>query len=196
MNLIDFSTQKKIQGGDIREFEQLFLRYYEPLCRYACNILKDMDTAEDIVQDFFYHLWKNRNAFSPKLSLNAYLYHSIRNNALHYLEHMAVRQTYANHVFDEFDEKAPADILQEFEMEDLNGVIDATLMQLPERCSTIFKMNRFEGKKYHEISAILSVSVKKVEADMGKALQLFRKSLEAFMGKEVKTVKKLNILRK
>ena len=37
-------------------------------------------------------------------------------------------------------------------------------------------MNRFEGLKYSEIAERMSVSVKTVEADMGKALREFRKA--------------------
>jgi RNA polymerase sigma-70 factor (ECF subfamily) len=53
------------------------------------------------------------------------------------------------------------------------------LERLPERCSLIFCMNRFEGLKYNEIAEKLSVSVKTVEANMGKALKEFRKALIA-----------------
>jgi RNA polymerase sigma-70 factor, ECF subfamily len=38
-------------------------------------------------------------------------------------------------------------------------------------------MNRFEGLKYNEIAEKLAVSVKTVEADMGRALKEFRKEL-------------------
>ncbi|MFA5971467.1 MAG: RNA polymerase sigma-70 factor [Lentimicrobiaceae bacterium] len=185
MSLTDFQIQKKIQGGDIREFEQLFVRYYEPLCQHANQILKDMDTAEDIVQEFFYHFWKNRDTFSLKLSLNAYLFRSIRNNALHHLEHLAVKQTYSQQVLSDYQDALPADNNDNVEMQELNKVINATLQQLPERCSRIFRMNRFEGKKYREIADILSISIKTVEADMGKALQLFRKSLKEFTGEKL-----------
>ncbi|MBK7030157.1 MAG: hypothetical protein IPH45_13530 [Bacteroidales bacterium] len=41
-------------------------------------------------------------------------------------------------------------------------------------------MNRFEGKKYREIAVLLSISVKTVEADMGKALQFFRETLQEY----------------
>jgi RNA polymerase sigma-70 factor (ECF subfamily) len=186
MSITDFYIQKKIQGGDIREFERLFVKYYEPLCRHADKILKDMDTAEDIVQEFFYNFWKNRESFSPKLSLNAYLYQSIRNNALHYLQHLAVRETYAQHVISDFQEPMQEESQEDIEMQELNRAIHTTLQQMPERCSRIFRMNRFEGKKYREIAEILSVSVKTVEADMGKALQFFRKSLKEFTGEEMK----------
>jgi len=186
MNLTDFYIQKKIQDGDIREFERLFVNYYQPLCEHAGKILKDMDTAEDIVQEFFYNFWKNRNTFSPKLSLNAYLYQAIRNNALHYLEHLAVRQTYAEKISGDFQDTIQDNSQDEVEMQELNKVIYATLQQMPKRCSIVFRMNRFEGKKYREIAEILSISVKTVEADMGKALQIFRKSLKEFTGGELK----------
>jgi len=186
MNLTDFYIQKKIQGGDIREFERLFTKYYDPLCHYADKILNDMDQAEDLVQEFFYHFWKNRETFRLKLSLNAYLYHSIRNNALHYLEHLAIRKRYAEQVFNEFQNTVPAHLQTDVELNDLGKVINTTLQQLPERCSRIFRMNRFEGKKYREIAEILSISVKTVEADMGKALQMFRKSLKEYTGEGVR----------
>lgn len=180
MNLAEYYIQKKIQGGDIREFERLFTRYYEPLCHHADKILKDMDTAEDIVQEFFYQFWKNRANFSPKLSLNAYLYQAIRNNALHYLEHVSVRKNYAQQVMNDFQEWVPDTVQNDVELRDLGKVINATLLKLPERCSRIFRMNRFEGKKYREIAELLSISVKTVEADMGKALQMFRKTLKEY----------------
>jgi len=182
MKLDDFYIQKNIRAGNIREFERLFMKYYDPLCRHAGNILNDTDTAEDLVQEFFYHFWKNRETFTIRLSLNAYLYRSIRNNALHYLGHLAIRKNYAGKVLGEFRDMMPADLQADVDAMELDKAINATLEQMPERCSLIFRMNRFEGKKYREISEILSVSVKTVEADMGKALQIFRKSLEDYIG--------------
>jgi RNA polymerase sigma-70 factor, ECF subfamily len=180
MNLNDFQIQRKIRNGDIKEYERLFIKYYEPLCHFAFKFLKDMDLAEDIVQEFFYNFWKNRESFSLKLSLNSYLYQSIRNNALHFLGHLAVRQKYADSVKNEFSQQDIFIEQNEQELNELNETINETLKQLPERCSRIFSMNRFEGKKYKEIAEILSISIKTVEADMGKALQMFRKSLKDY----------------
>ncbi len=184
MSLNDLFTQRNIQHGDIGEFERLFTKYYEPLCRHANKILNDMDTSEDLVQEFFYQFWKNRETFTVRLSLNAYLYQSIRNNALHHLEHLAIRRSYAEKLRGEQRETAPAPEPQSAELNDLTRVIENTLNQMPERCSRIFRMNRFDGKKYREIAAILSISVKTVEAEMGKALQIFRKSLKDYTGDE------------
>ena len=182
MNLTDFYIQKKIQGGDIREFERLFMKYHEPLCRHANKILNDMDTAEDLVQEFFYNFWKNRESFTLKFSLNAYLHQSIRNNALHYTQHLAVRKNYSGKVLREFSDMMPANLQTDVDLKELEKAIETTLQQMPERCSQVFRMNRFDGKKYREIADILSISEKTVEADMSKALQIFGEALRDYTG--------------
>lgn len=180
MNLNDLYIQKRIQGGDIGEFEKLFKRYYEPLCHHAFRFLKDMDASEDIVQEFFYNFWKNRESFKIHLSLNAYLYQSVHNNSLNYLRHLAVKEDYTEQVRMDSVEGTQADGESLIEMKELDAIVRITFEQLPERCSRVFRMNRFEGKKYREIAEILSISVKTVESDMGKALQIFRVALKEF----------------
>lgn len=180
MGLTDISIQRKIQEGNIKEFELLFKKYYEPLCRYAIGIVKDMDVAEEIVQELFYGYWKNRETLSIQLSLNAYLYRSVKNNSLSYLRQQSVRQRYAEKAKSEFNESESITVEDELVAEELSKVIDETLHQLPERCSTVFQMSRFEGKKYQEIADKLAISIKTVEADMGKALHHFRENLKRF----------------
>ncbi len=68
----------------------------------------------------------------------------------------------------------PSDILN---YKELQAKIARILEKLPDRCGKIFYMNRFEGLKYTEIAEKLSVSVKTVEANMGRALKEFRKEL-------------------
>ena len=68
----------------------------------------------------------------------------------------------------------PSDIIQ---YKELQLKITKIIERLPERCGKIFYMNRFEGLKYSEIAEKLSVSVKTVEANMGKALKEFRRAL-------------------
>ena len=182
MNLNDLYIQTKVRAGDIREFERLFMKYHEPLCRHANKILNDMDTAEDLVQEFFYNFWKNRESFTLKFSLNAYLHQSIRNNALHYTQHLAVRKNYSGKVLREFSDMMPANLQTDVDLKELEKAIETTLQQMPERCSQVFRMNRFEGKKYREIADILSISEKTVEADMSKALQIFGEALRDYTG--------------
>jgi RNA polymerase sigma-70 factor (ECF subfamily) len=71
----------------------------------------------------------------------------------------------------------PSDILH---YKELQARIASILEKLPERCGKIFYMSRFEGLKYAEIAEKLSVSVKTVESNMGRALKEFRKELTEY----------------
>jgi RNA polymerase sigma-70 factor (ECF subfamily) len=67
------------------------------------------------------------------------------------------------------------------EVHEMQEIIDSTLDSLPDRCSRIFRLNRFDGLKYQEIAQKLSISVKTVEANMGKALKMLRKNLKNYV---------------
>ena len=92
MSFKDLNRQGRIRQDDLSEFEKLFKNYYVPLCKYTCTITRDIDQAEEIVQEFFYAYWKNRKEISIKLSLKAYMYKSVRNSALRYLQHKQVEE--------------------------------------------------------------------------------------------------------
>jgi len=170
VNLLIF---KKIKDGNIEAFETLFRSYYEPLCRYACQFVGNKDTAEEIVQDLFYVLWKERDNLQIFTSVNGYLYRSIKNKALQYVEKAMVRDNYyrmsaGNSIIETYTPQ------EELEYKELEQQIEKTLRRLPERRQKIFRMNRMEGKKYNEIAQELHVSVKTVEAEISKALRELR----------------------
>lgn len=173
---------KKLQssdGKDIASFEKLFKRYYAELVKYAYGFTKDIDASEEIVQDFFYNYWKDRKRIIIKFSLKAYLYRAVRNNSLNYLESVRVRRKYAEKVLTMSKNMAGYED-RGMEYGELSKVIEDALDELPERCSTIFKMSRFDGLKYEEIAVKLSISVKTVEANIGKALRLLRERIENY----------------
>ena len=167
---------RRIREGDKGQFESLFRSSYVSLVRFAMTIIKDRDNAEEIVQDLFFRLWQDREKLTIESSLNGYLFRSVHNRCLHYVEHLRVVSRHASEVLTSQSDKQenPAEILQ---YEELQGRIAMILERLPGRCGQIFYMNRFEGLKYTEIAEKLSVSVKTVEASMGRALKEFRKAL-------------------
>lgn len=178
MGIIVNFSHRKIQQGNIEEFEKLFRKMYTNLCHYASRFLKDTDSAEEVVQDLFYYYWENRKQIKIKTSLKAYLYQATRNRCLKVIKHNAVRQKYIDSAMHNSDEQANENA--NIESDELAQIIDKTLKQLPERRRNIFVMSRFEGLKYKEIAEELSISIKTVEADMGKALKLFRTNLKDY----------------
>jgi len=172
----DTEITGRIRQGDIGQFESLFRSSYVSLVRYAKTLIKDYDTAEEIVQDLFFRLWQDKEKIKIESSLNGYLFRSVHNKCLHYIEHTRVVDRHAVEMsFRQSDSpENPSDILQ---YKELQAKIAGILEKLPERCGQIFCMSRFEGLKYNEIAEKLSVSVKTVEANMGRALKEFRKEL-------------------
>jgi RNA polymerase sigma-70 factor (family 1) len=172
----DIEIIGRIRKGDIKEFESLFRSSYASLVKYARTLIKDHDTAEEIVQDLFFRLWQNKEKIQIESSLNGYLFRSVHNSCLHHIEHMKVVERHEQEMsFVQNDEsESPAEILQ---YKELQAKIARTIEMLPERCGQIFCMNRFEGLKYTEIAEKLAISIKTVEANMGKALKEFRKAL-------------------
>lgn len=172
----DTEIVRRIRQGDVKKFESLFRSSYVSLVRYAKALIKDHDNAEEIVQDLFFRLWQDREKLNIESSLNGYLFRSVHNRCMHYIEHRKIVEHHVLEVSGRQPER-PEDPEEIFQYAELQGRIAEILEKLPSRCGQIFCMNRFEGLKYSEIAEKLSVSIKTVEANMGKALKEFRKEL-------------------
>lgn len=173
-------TSKSFSLVDMKSFETIFREYYQMLCSYAYRFVNDTDTAEEIVQELFYKLWEKRAELQVTSSLKSYLFSAVHNRCLKFIEHRNVETKYRNYYLlhgSEIDSEQQ----NSSNVRELQGIIERTLDSLPERCSKIFRLNRFEGLKYNEIAVKLSISVKTVEANMGKALKLLRRNLKNYV---------------
>ena len=180
--LNELFTLNKIKEGDIKAFEEVFRRYYSPLCWYAASIIGSVQAGEEIVEELFYVLWRDREHLQVFHSLKSYLYRAVRNESVQYCEHKYVEERYSRSVPTESEEDTTSDPQVQMEYRELQMMIGHTLDNLPERRAKIFKMHRMQGKKYAEIATELSLSVKTVEAEMTKALRMLRTELEHYIG--------------
>ena len=169
----------RVKNDDMLAYEVLFRKYYAILCNYSFKIVKDIDIAEEIIQDLFFNIWEKRHELEIESSVKSYLFKSAYNKSILFLRHKSVTEKYERYVRNTelFDEP---DASEELSLKELNEVIDKTLEELPERSRKIFSLSRFEGLKYHEIAEKLSLSVKTIEANMGRALKLFRKNIKTY----------------
>ena len=60
-NKYDLQLWRRIAWEDDKNaaFDELFDRYYVPLCRFAEFWLRDRTSAEEVVLDIFTHLWQH-----------------------------------------------------------------------------------------------------------------------------------------
>jgi RNA polymerase sigma-70 factor (ECF subfamily) len=179
--------QERLEAGDIKAFEMLYNKQYNSLCHFAQRFVFDLDTAREIVQEVFVCIWVKRASIPSKISLETYLYTSVRNKSLDYLKHINIEREYEKRRFREIQEFSntsqniinnPLDgmIAEEFE-----HAIRTAIEKLPVKCREIFQLSRHQGLKYREIAEKLNISVKTVETQMSRAIHALRKELSDFL---------------
>lgn len=169
---------EEMKAGNQKAFEALFRAYYPFLCHYATRILKDASTAEEIVQELFLKQWENRQQLNINSSVKSYLFRAVKNHCLNHLRHLKVHDEYIKATLKEQVNEQNEDYEEQYE---LLKKIEEAIASMPEKRREIFRLNRQEGLKYHEIAERLSISVKTVETHIGLAL----KTLRSKFGKQI-----------
>ena len=177
-------------AGDESTFESVYKHFLKPLHVYAIAILKDEDRAEGMVQNVFLKLWDKKERLSFSGSLQAYLYGAVYHECLNYLRHEKVKHKHQQHVVYTMGNNGEES--GNMELMDLREKLADALNELPEKCRTIFQLSRFEELKYQEIADRLQISVKTVEAQMGKALKILRVKLVDFLPLIIWLISKTN----
>jgi RNA polymerase sigma-70 factor (ECF subfamily) len=168
---IDSKWVEKITKGDTAAFKILFTTYCQALINFAKRYVKDIQLAENIVQDVFVKIWQNRSQLNPSLNIKIYLYAMVKNHALKYQRSKSYLEQNQPAV------KTPE---EESQGKELAQAINEAIANLPEKERFIFSMNRFDHLTYKEIAEIQNLSVKMVETYMGRALKFLRERLADF----------------
>lgn len=177
-NTIDLFSE--VKNNNRNAYEALFRQLYAPLVRFAKEIVKDTDAAEDLVQEVFVKIWEKRHQIQIETGIKPYLYMAVKNQCLNSLR-VEQRNTFLSDDLGDDLRVSNNTTDQETNTIHLKQHITEAIEKLPPRCALIFKMSRFEEKTYQEIADALELSVKTIENQMGKALQLLRVHLSAYL---------------
>ncbi|MBS1597567.1 MAG: RNA polymerase sigma-70 factor [Bacteroidetes bacterium] len=174
--------EETVTVGNEKVFEEIFKTHFKNLHAYACTILNDASDAEEMVQQVFYKVWEKKIKLDIHTSVKAYLYRSVHNECMNYIKHQKVKTVHRQYsAMQEEQTIEKNDPARQLTGNELEKKISAALNDLPEQCRTVFQLSRFESLKYHEIAFQLGISVKTVEAQMGKALKRLRLSLVEYL---------------
>lgn len=165
--------KEKIKHSDLK---QLFDASYNSLVIQAIRLVKNQETAEDIVQDCFIKLWEKKASLEISGNVTAYLAKMVRNKCLDFIKKKKIQTSELNETY----QGAIANNDQ-LEMDELQSSIDKIIDALPEKCRQTFVLSRFEELSYKEIAEQLDISKKTVEAHISKALKSLRKDLNQFL---------------
>jgi RNA polymerase sigma-70 factor, ECF subfamily len=173
-------TVKALREGNHSAFEQLFDSWYEPLCRYAYSILKNMDEAEDVVQKTFCKLWDQHETLDIQSSINSYLYRIVHNDSINSIQQQTNRKEHNLNYISTINSEVNSTI-EHIESSELQKAIERALATLPPQCKRVFEMSRIEQLSYSEIAKSLNISTNTVENHISKALKLLRIELIDFL---------------
>lgn len=174
----------QLRNGEERAYEALFKTYYTELAMHANRFLYDIDASKEIVQDLFVTIYEKRQNLDINSSLKSYLYKSVKNRCLNVINSSKIRNKYAEHIktnsYDGYNQ-----IEKELDTSELESALYHAIGELPPKCGTIFKMNRFEGLSNGEIAERLELSKRTVETQITKALKILRGKLQNYMAEAV-----------
>lgn len=165
------------ENEDFRAFEKIFKKLYQPLFQSSLKLVASHETAEEIVDDVFVNLWRNRKKIEIQISFGAYLKTAVRNRSLDYLRN--VKRThncsldYATHVACQ-----QADAQEVIAYHELRLRMEEAIEKLPHQCRTIFLLNRDQSLKYKEIAQRLNISIKTVDTQMTRARKYLRQAVD------------------
>src|SRR5205814_6202233 len=79
-----------IREGNAAAFEGVFRTYYRRLCGVVYAYVGSAESAEEIVQELFLKIWRQRESLEITDSLQGYLFRAARNESLNHLKHQRV----------------------------------------------------------------------------------------------------------
>jgi RNA polymerase sigma-70 factor (ECF subfamily) len=177
-NISDQFLSRQIANGREEAFDFIFRKHYRALCAQALIYIKDDDLAQSIVQDCFVSFWEKRNELKDVRNIRSYLSFMVRNRAVDHFRRIEKEQK-------AFSASKGEDRTESVEMQAISKEFEEILMdavsRLPERCRIAFEYSRFEGLKYSEIAEKMDVSVKAVEALMGRSLKILKTELVEYL---------------
>ncbi|MDR0787942.1 MAG: RNA polymerase sigma-70 factor, partial [Gemmatimonadota bacterium] len=169
---------EQLRRSDHGAFDTLFRAHYAALVGVAERMLREREAAEEIVQDIYAEIWRRRETLVVEGTLRAYLFRSTRNRALNHIRHHRIVQKSEHLVEPVTPMPAPSESIREQEIRD---AVQQAVATLPDRCREVFQLSREGGLRYTEIAESMGISVKTVEAQMGKALRILRERLSAWL---------------
>lgn len=174
----DMLFRKVSLQDDEEAFRILFYDFFAPLCVFAHRYLEEMETCEDIVQETFYRIWKNRKDLDIQVSARNFLITSVRNACLDLIRKQEIEKRWIEKRLEEDTEEEYEDL---YTTQELESLLNQALDKLPEQVASTFRMNRFGGKTYVEIAEEKQISAKTVEAYMTRALKFLRIELKDYL---------------
>lgn len=162
-----------LKAGDMDAYRILFSRYYPKFLHFATALTGRRDAAEDIMQDVFVKIWKNRGRLDENGSIHSYIYVLTKREILNYLR--------SRHISDPMPDDdgilSEDSVNNTVSAREMAAVVEGIVSEMPQPKRRIFIMNRFNGLSTKDIARIMSLSVRAVNYHIETALAFLKERL-------------------
>ena len=154
----------------------MFRQHYRFLCLVAFRIVRDQDTAEDIVQDFFLNLWQRRTEITSIGLFQAYATRAVKNLSISFLRK---QQTLSDEQLNAIPDGASP--LEEKEIfiskESITSRVMEVVELLPAERKKIFLSHVIDRLSYAQIAERNNISLNTVKTQMKRAYAFVREQV-------------------
>jgi len=164
----------RFQAGDVYAYEQLVRRYKEPLLNFVFRFIGDLVEAEDIVQDTFYRVYKNKHYYKEVAKFSTWIYTIAGNLAKTELRRRRRKRFFSinKESINEKEVEIP-DLKSDPEVETNTIVTEKIIQQaigkLPQKFRQVIVLRDIQGFSYEEISSIIKVPLGTVKSRVNRA---------------------------
>ena len=182
---IDLGLVKRAKSGDYQAFDLLVLKYQSRLISTAFKFVKDVQIAEDIVQDSFIKAFKALESFREDSSFYTWIYRITVNTSKNFLVSKKRKSELLNSDLSEeasyeiepVETYSPEDLLQAAQ---LKKVITETIDQLGEDTKTALTLRELDGLSYEEIADVVNCPVGTVRSRIFRGREVVDEAISQY----------------
>ncbi len=178
----DLELFSRISESDEYAFTQLFLSYTERLYPYVTNLLNSELWAEEIIQDVFFKIWKNRHTLKDIDNPSAYLFRMAANRTLDFLKRKAIEVKTQYEISRQASQRKENFTQEQLDFRITDSLYKAAVKSLPPQRQLVYKLKHEDGLSYDEIAEKLNISKNTVRNHIAEALAAIRSYLQKYIG--------------
>jgi RNA polymerase sigma-70 factor, ECF subfamily len=173
LHFADEELLERIGRGDSRAFAELYERYALRLYSYCLRLLRDSQSAEDVVQETLTKVYTGVHSVHDARSFRGWIFTIARNEAYGILRKNRTAPLGDDDLV--WDRDTPLESLLQAEE---NEIVQHLLEELKPEYREVLLLREYENLSYEEIAAISSSTIGAVKSRLYKARQALVKKLE------------------
>lgn len=168
---------KRIRAGDAAAFETLYKLFWTAMYSFAFRYVQSGEEAEDVVQEVFFRIWRNRSEWNVIGSVQNYLFISVRNASIARIRRNATAQRWTERERADSSSESMAGPEADLEIAERHADIERALAEMPEKRRAVCAMRWIDGLSYAQIAERLGITEKTVENHIGNGVKFMREHI-------------------